>query len=261
MTTSSPMPEIPVFVQQQLAFTARVRDPSRHPLPAGVDARRMAVYEELVFNTIDDALRNAFPVLHKISTDNDWLRLVRGFIAEHRARSPLFPELPGEFLHYLTDIRSPRQEDFPFLCELAHYEWLELALSICQSPALGTGVTIDGDLLTAVPVFSPLAWLHTYTFAVHRIGPEMIPERAEEEPVHLLIYRNREEHVGFMELNAVTAKLLQKVKSNSRKNAKALLQDIAAELQHPNPETVIRAGSQILSDLVAKGVILGTRTV
>jgi hypothetical protein len=34
---------------------------------------------------------------------------------------------------------------------------------------------------------------------------------------------------------------------------------IAAELQHPDPEVIINFGAQILHDMQAQGVILGTR--
>lgn len=252
-------PEAPGFIRQQLAFATRVRDPENSPLPAGVEARRMAVYEELIYNNIDEFLHNAFPVLHTISSDEYWQRLVRDFLVHHRARTPLFPELPLEFLSYLEHTRIPQEDDHPFLLELAHYEWAELAMSICEATFDEAQVERHGSLLDEIPVLSPLVWLCRYDYPVHRIGPDFLPEQAGEHQTHLMIYRDREEEVGFMELNAVTVNLLQRLEQNATSSGNKLLLEMTAEMQHPNPHTVIAAGLQIMQELKARDVILGTR--
>ena len=53
------------FQQQQLAFIRRIKDPTA-PLPAGMRPERMAVYEELFFNNLQNFVCSAFPVLLSI---------------------------------------------------------------------------------------------------------------------------------------------------------------------------------------------------
>ena len=48
-------------------------------------------------------------------------------------------------------------DDFPFLLELAHYEWVELALSIDEREPADIAADPVGDLLEGRPVLSPLA--------------------------------------------------------------------------------------------------------
>src|SRR5687767_362480 len=86
---------------QQHAFAAHLRDPDAHAAPAGIEDRRMAVYRELVYANLEGLLAGGFPVLRSILADTDWQALVRAFLRDHRATSPLFPELPREFVRFL----------------------------------------------------------------------------------------------------------------------------------------------------------------
>lgn len=252
-------PELPGFMQTQFAFAAAVRDPDNAPPPSGVAAQRLAVYQELVFNNIEEFLANAFPVLRRISDKAYWHALVRAFIVEHRARTPLFPELPREFVDYLAQTRSPRKEDYPFLPELAHYEWTELAVGISELAIDENTIPKESSLLHGIPLISPLIRLCHYRFPVHRIGPAFLPTKADDTPTHLLVYRNRQDKVGFLELNPITARLVKQLETNHTHTAEVLLGRIAAEIRHPNPATVLQGGKRILEELRRRDVILGVK--
>lgn len=217
----------------------------------------MAIYRDLFFNNVAGFLNSGFPVLKRLYSDQDWERMARDFFTHHRCQTPLFLEIAQEFLDYLQNEHEPRPEDPPFLLELAHYEWVELAVSV-DDTALPADVDAEGDLLEGRPLLSPLAWPLTYAYPVHRIGPEFQPQ-APGEPVHLLVYRNPDEEVGFMELNPVTARLLQLIGEQPDASGRQLLQQIADEMKHPDPGAVIDGGLQTLEELRASGVILGVR--
>ena len=141
----------------QTAFAAHIRDPERVAAPADIENRRMQIYRELFFNNIQSLLSSNFPVLRALHTDNDWRQLVRDFYSEHRCQTPLFPEIAKEFLRYLQDERCEQENDPGFLLELAHYEWVELALSLDERDPASQAADPEGDLLQGVPVLSPLA--------------------------------------------------------------------------------------------------------
>ena len=92
------------------------------------------------------------------------------------------PPLPHAAVHRdrrasscATSKRARRDAgDPPWLAELAHYEWVELALQIAERRRLPPHDP-DGDLLDGVPVLSPLAWPLAYRWPVHRIGPDSSP--------------------------------------------------------------------------------------
>ena len=246
------------FQRVQYEFTRHIRDPEHAPAPGDIEDRRMGIYRDLLFNNVSDFMSSSFPVMRKLYTDAGWNDLIRDYFRSHRARTPLFPRMPQEFLHYLEHERDAHYADFPFLVELAHYEWIEMSLKFDPREFGLDGVDVGGDLMQGVPVLSPLALPLAYRFPVHRIGPAFMPETAPGEPTYLVVSRDRVDEVRFLELNPVSARLVELVGQAQRVCGRELLQRIGVELQHPRPEAVLDAGQGILADLRARDVILGT---
>jgi hypothetical protein len=118
----------------------------------------------------------------------------------------------------------------------------------------------NGDLVAGHPLVGPTAWNLSYHWPVHTIGPENLPTEAPSEPTHLVVYRDRADDVHFLEINAVTQRLLQLLKENPGHTGLDVLKTIAEELGHPDADGVVTAGRQLLDDLRQRNVILGTRT-
>lgn len=217
----------------------------------------MAIYRELLFNNVSGLLATNFPVLHRILEGGAWERLVHDFFRDHRCRTPHFPEIAHELMEYLKNERPETEKDPAFLAELAHYEWVELGVGISQEDNRAESADPNGDLIDGVPVKSRLAWNLTYHYPVHRISPDFVPE--EPENTHLVVYRDRQEQVRFLEINAVTQRLLQLMDEAPEASGRQLLQKIALELEHPDPEVVVSHGAKVLEDLRTCGILLGTR--
>lgn len=249
---------IPEFQRAQYAFTAHVRDPNVNARPADIEDRRMAIYRNLFYNNIQGFIANGFPVLRQLYNDTDWHRMTRDFFAHHRSHTPYFLEISQEFLKYLQDERAPQPEDPPFIKELAHYEWVELALSVSEDEPDWARIDPAGDLLNGRPVLSPLAWLLSYQYPVHKIGPDFRPEVPGEQPTYLLVHRDAQDKLGFMEVNPVTARLVALLEESPESTGSELLVRIAEELKHPQPEQVMQGGAQTLTQLHGAGVVLGT---
>ena len=81
----------------------------------------------------------------------------------------------------------------------------------------------------------------------------------DPEPNHLVVYRDRDERVKFLEINAVTQRLIQVLKENPEWRGLDAVSQIARELQHPSPEGLYQAGRELLEQLRQRHVILGTR--
>jgi hypothetical protein len=247
------------LAELQRSFTAQIRDPQRAPAPAGVEDRRMKIYRDLFFNNIQGLLAGNFPVLHGLYSEDGWRALVRDFYARHRSRTPLFPEIAREFLQYLQDERAAQAEDPPFLLELAHYEWVELALDLDERSADAVAADPDGDLLDDRPVLNPLTRLLSYRFPVHRIRPDFQPAEAPEQATHLLVYRNRDDEVKFMQLNELTLRLLERLGGEDDASGRDVLGEIASATGQRDAQRLVGAGAGLLEDLRQRGVVLGTR--
>jgi hypothetical protein len=73
----------------------------------------------------------------------------------------------------------------------------------------------------------------------------------------LLVYRRKNDEVGFLELNPVSARLVECIQGNNNKTGLQLLEGIAQELRHPDPQVVINGGIEIMCDMHDKDILLG----
>lgn len=242
--------------ESQLAMARYLRNPAAAPAPRGIERRRLKIYEELVYNNIEGFISGGFPVLRSLYEDAGWHEMVRSFIDRHRCHSPYFLEISREFLEYLAQEHRMREIDPPFIAELAHYEWVELALDV-STEVLPPESAPEGDPQAMVPVLSPLAWLLSYRYPVHRIGPAFRPMQPGD-PVFLLVFRDRDERVRFVELNAATARLLELVRDNAGASCRELLAGLAAELGMAE-QALLDFGMQQLDEWRRQSVVLPAR--
>jgi len=256
------------FQRLQRDFAAHLRAPDDCAPPPRIEDRRLGIYRDLIYNNIESFISGGFPVLRSLfsdsgrdtgdsgrgSGDERWHAMVRDFVRRHASQSPYFVQISEEFLHYLQHERAPDADDPPFLLELAHYEWVELALDVSEAE-FPAGLSMDGDVLELVPVVSPLAWSLSYRYPVHRIGPSFQPQEPPQSPTFLLVYRDRDDEVGFMEINAVTARLLQ-LAEGGQLSGRQLLESLAAEMR-TDAGALLEFGRELLRKLLDAGVLAG----
>lgn len=249
-----PLPPAPERLRaQQWELTRHLRDPQASPAPAGIEDRRLGVYRELLFNNIEGLLSGNFPVLSQLLGPQRWPALVRDFYRDHRCRTPLFAEIAREFLRYL-DEREDLQP--PFLPELAHYEWVELALQLsqAQAPADDSGIE-DAALLDHGPRLSPLAWPLAYAWPVHRLGPDYQPAQPPPAPTLLLLRRQADGQVRFSELSPLAFRLVQRLGESPALTAREQLLALAAEAGSDDRDGFLALGHDLLRQMRASGVI------
>jgi hypothetical protein len=241
----------------QREFAAHIRDPDGYPAPVDVEERRMAIYRRLFFNNLSSLLAGNFPVLRSLYDEGRWAVLVREFYREHRCQTPLFPELAREFLRYLQDVRGTRHGDPAFLLELAHYEWVELALTLDERELDAVAANPGATCCRAAP--SRRRWpVLTYRYPVHRIRIDFQPQQPRGDYALAGIPGPRD-NVKFLLLNEVTQLLLRLMQAEPDLSGAELLDRVALGIAHPDPQRVREAGAGVLADLRARDVLLGTR--
>ncbi len=250
-------PEAMNLAEYQANFAARIRDP-RAPLPRGAPARRMRVYQELLFNNLEGFLLACYPVTRKILGQRAWRRLVRRFFAEHRSHSPLFRDIPEAFLDWARTCSDTVNAHRPFLTDLLHYEWLELAVSLDPARVVPEQLDAQGDLLAGVPMLHPAAQLASYSWPVHRIGPRVQPAEPDASAHHYLLFRDASDAVRFIYLTPLSAALLAMLQTQPASGRQILdqLAELGAVQQR---EAFVRSGAGLLEQLRQQGAILGIR--
>lgn len=238
---------------QQYAFAAHLRDPAGHPPPPGIEDRRMAVYRRLFLNNIANLLGNGFPVIRRILGEDAWMALVRRFYANHRSRSPLFPEIGREFVRFLQE--QPHADDPPWLAELAHYEWIELVVRIDDTPAPPHDP--EGDLLRGVPVPAPWMRALAYAWPVHQLSPDHLPAQPPAAPTLLLVRRDGLGEARFASLSGPAWRLLELLGEASRSGSECL-DLLATEAGVAGDPGFLDQGAALLRRMRAEGTLLGT---
>ena len=265
MATTDDMPSAPASpppsgdpLAALRTLATHIRDPDHAPAPAGIEPRRLQVYRELFFNNVQSMLAGNFPVIRRIFDDAVWTALLRDFYREHPARTPLFPELPREFLHYLDTRAEQGRDDPAWLRELAHYEWVELALQLHETTPADVPHDPNGDLFGGHPLISPLAWPLAYQWPVHQLGPGYLPDAPPAAPTLLLLLRRDGGQVEFQALSPLTYRLLERLEAFPELSGQQQLEALGEEAAADDLQSFVREGATMLAELRRDGVLIGT---
>ncbi len=248
-------PESLLKLQRQ--FAGHLRDPESVAAPEGVEERRMAIYRRLFFGNQRNLMAKNFPVLRRLVDDQGWDRLIRQFMAGHRARTPMFTEIGSEFVRFVEQ----QQPDGlpPFAAELVHWEYLETIVRLHEADLSSVKVDAQADPVEDIPVLNPTMQMGLYHWPVQQIGPKFRPESPLETPIVLAACRQRDHQLGFMRFNPVTARLVELIGERTDSTGRELLTAIAGEINAPDTNAVVRSGAGMLEKLRAAGFVLGAR--
>lgn len=249
---------MPSFKQTQLDFAAHLRNPDKYAAPKQSEDRRLAVYRNLFFNSISSLLAGTFPVLNTLLSPKGWDAMVRDFYQSQHNKTPHFPEIPREFVDYLSQKAS--DPDKPFIYELAHYEWLELHLDKHLHEVVFEPAVDQGHILKRVPQLNKVSSLQAYHYPVHQISRNHQPEKPLEQAVFLLLWRNSKYQIKFTELNAFSALLWETIQSNQNQSSEQILIHLAENTQVDNPSQFLAFGSDTLHKWHQQGIINAFRT-
>jgi len=257
------------FRSVQRDFAARIRFPYEEPCevpresPAAsaiddIEPRRLQIYQDLFFNNIESLLAASFPVLRSLYDEAAWVALVRQFMHRHTCSSPYFLQIGSEFLDFLEHEFVSGVNDPIFIGELAHYEWVELALDVSDAE-LPQDADESKSVLEARLTVSPLAWPLVYQYPVHRINAQFRPDAPSDEPTCLLVYRNRADIVQFIETNPITVHLLQRLLQRGGNEAELtvgdMLQQMAIEWGYGSGRGFVAFGGAILESFRKLGIV------
>ena len=256
---------LPYFQQLQQQLTAFIRNPDQvQYAPVSeleIEPRRLKIYEELFFNNIHDFFSQLFPVCKELLGEARWAEVVREYMVKHQSQTPLFHELGEEFLDFLQNEFTPQKSDPQYFLELAHYEWVELALAISEEK----GFVVDQNNLPGIDLhcayqLSPLAWPLAYEWPVHQISQSNQPTEKPLIATTLLVYSvedndaldfSEQDKIDFMELSPVLYSWLINL-TDSKSALEALLE---ATQQSSIEDNLAEFAKQTLEELQRLGVV------
>jgi hypothetical protein len=243
------------FKQIQLDFVQHLKDPQTHPYTGGIEQRRIKIYRDLFFNNILGFLNSGFPVLASLYTPKAWETLARQFFAQHNCRSPYFIDISKEFVEYLSSEYELTDSDPVFMQELAHYEWLELDVSVRK--IIQPNLVWDGQSIVTQVQLSELASLVSYQYPVQQVNVDFQPTQADE-PVYIVVYRDNDDEVNFTQVNPVTAHLINIIQQQENTTVLALQDMMLEAMPQLEAKQVVDSLQQVLQQLLNQQILLPT---
>lgn len=235
--------------QEELGRHCRTGEPAAIP---GLNHRRAAVYRDLVFGTVESALRRAYPIAASVLGDARWGSLVERFFAEHPLPSPQLWQMPRELITFVSTAPHVVPSDAPFLPDLLRFEWIEI--EVAMMPDLATpDHTGAGDVLFDRVLLNPHHLRLTLEYPVYAISSDILDRRGRYE---LMSFRVPEVWtVRFIGLNPRDAAILDLLTERARP-----LSDCGAIVgrQHGvkvGDDDLERFGRLLLSERAALGFI------
>lgn len=234
----------------QQAYSQYLRNPEHSPLPIGIPLQRSRVYETLVFNNVRAFIDKCFPVARSLVDSKIWYTLSRNFYAHGDCHTPIFSHIPEEFARFIAS-RPAAIAEQPWLAELLHYEWLELKVELHEA-SVSQAPTAELDAQTLLTV-NPTLMVQAYQWPVHRIDATHIPRNPQ--PALLCVYRNAQLQVKFMEINSVTAELLQLLRDQPQ-TAQSVLAELACRLPQLSSAQIQHFGIELIEQFMQNNLLL-----
>jgi hypothetical protein len=221
---------------------------------AGDGPRRLGLYRQLVRHNVVNVVSTMLEhtcVRLDAHVPGEFARTVAAFLAAVGPRTPHLRDVPAELLAWAAprwreDTRIPA-----WLVDHAELELVDFTIGVAPRPPAPpplADVTADRALVFGDPrVIVHLDW------AVH----ERRGEEPEPRAVHLLVYRDAQHAVRYLELTPLASQILERLFAG-RPLAAAMVEACAAT-GHAMDDSVLGGAARLLADLGERGVLLGAR--
>ena len=243
------MSELPSFQQAQFKLANIIR--TGEGRIEGVEQRRLKIYQELFFNNVEGFCTSAFPVFKSLLDEDYWRKLIGEFFVNHECETPHFVEISQEFLAFVAE---HKQEDlpYPYMVELAHYEWVELASSVADGKPNVTAV--EGDVMELKFQVPEATHALSYQYPVHSISDENKDEVAPE-PTNLLVYRDSDFDVEFVLTDQISVIAIQLLQQGEVTTGNEIVELLSAQNPGLTSEVLVPHLSKALTHFAEIGAI------
>ena len=95
---------------------------------------------------------------------------------------------------------------------------------------------------------------------MHRISKDYQPTKPGEALTFLVVCRKANDDMDFLELNPVTARLLELIEANEQDSGRELLLKLADEINYPDVEALLQHGAEAMQQMRQVEIIIGTKS-
>ena len=249
---------------------------SRGRMPEGVhpqiadqiDIKGVNIYASLIRNGQNDLMESVYPICSHL--------IGKGFesvVASYYEISPPahfnFNRGAERFSLYLKDHGDRYTKKYPFLSELADYEWLEL--EVMEHPGdcrIEEDVSLDNpDVFEKfAPIVNPALVVRKYQYPIAKIVEWVrdgvkLPRRVKKDPSIQAVFRSPTTNdVKFLELEELACKVLESaIESPSSYND--LIKLVLQESPNSDPQETVLKFLELVEKLRELEVFVGSRKI
>lgn len=192
-------------IQQELVEYCRMNNDGDI---VGTRQDRLHNYRRLIYTIYWEALSDAYPIAKSILKEEQWDKMVDDFISEYACNEPQLFRMPFHLIEFAEQKSFSEVFSIPYLSDLLHFEWIEIEVhsmkDIEETSALSLKSRDDGHL-----DFNPYLKLIKLDYPIHRLKDQNIEQLKGD--YFLLVYRQKNGTVQYMELNGFTANLIEQL--------------------------------------------------
>jgi hypothetical protein len=180
---------------------------------------------------------------------------VDAFLASRGPLTVHLRDVPREFLTWVTAAWREDSRVPAYLVDAAEHELVEFTMGTAVRPAVPTDL-VDVQADRALVFGGPLTVLHL-AWAVHEMAYDDLASLPEARPAALLVYRDAEYQIRFLELSPFGAALVELLRSGCVLSA--AIAQACATCNETLDASALARGARLLADLGERGVLLGAR--
>jgi hypothetical protein len=245
--------------------------------PSGI-----ALYASLLNYGHHDVINSIYPGCRKV-LDDAWESIVDDYLLKYPPKHHTVNRLADSLSDYFTKYGGTYLKKYPFLSELAHYEWIELELMENPQQIFSgdyEGLTQAEHFTDFGPIVNPVLIICDYEYPIADICDLLSEDRPlkksyKKASTSVAICRNPETHLcRFLELGSISSLMLKYAITESKispydgkKNSfvqvsyKELLEKITANANGISLEDCVLEYMQLVDTLQELGMFCGSAPI
>lgn len=230
------------------------------------DEKGAKLYARLIGYGHIDVLTSIYPYCHKV-LNRRWEGIVQAYVQKFPPEHFHLNSSARKFPEFLKDYDLSLLDKFPYLPELADYEWLEMEILEVDTVIDTTAkTTLDQPeaFTTLIPVLNQTLQIRSYTYPIQKIV-DLIEEgkgfrkRFKPDACHVAMFRDPESHrVRIMDLGHDAHILLSETSNQTYGDLARRAVELAP---HDDPQSTITDFIELIEDFHSVNLIVGERKI
>jgi hypothetical protein len=229
-----------------------------------VDRKGIELYGNLINFGHQDVMEAVYPYCSKLLAQK-WPDIVDDYLRRYPPEHHNFNRLCARFPEYVTKYGGSLLERYPFLPELADYEWIELEKM--EEPAdikrfPHSELSDLTQIASLRPVLNPTAIIRRYSYNVLDIGDTIEHEGKLARKVHpdetlVAIYRDPETHrCRFVVLGTASASVVEAARNAL--SYQQLIPVVVGAMPNSDPQQAVIDFLELVEELQQFGIFVGS---